>query len=253
MSFFNSISEKLHSIKVRLYENYLKSSGVEGDYIARTNSEASLLIEQICAAMKNRGGFTGNYEVLQENVRQFLDETAYQLCDGYAVNLKYFSIHPNVGGTFNSVNEGHDPDRNPITFRFRTLPAMRRLVEHIEVRIDGLANASAWIDSYEDMETETTNTSYVPGNLFVLNGSKIKIAGDDPACGLYFVPTDDPATAVKVTRIAENNPSSIIGIAPKMTSTHSRIEVRTQFSGSSTRFLKNVRTITSDFELEETI
>jgi len=252
MSIISNETEKLHSIKVRLYENYLKSSGVEGDYTARTSSESSLYIDQVCAAMKNRGGFTGNYEVLKENIRQFLDEMAYQLCDGFSVNMKYFSIHPNVGGTFNSINATHNPNMNPITFRFRTLPAMRRLVEYIEVRIDGLANASAWIDSYEDVEADSTNAFYVPGNQFILNGSKIKIAGNDPTCGLYFVPIDDPAKAVKVTRIAENNPSSIIGIAPKTDSTHNRIEIRTQFSGSSTKFLKNVRIITSDFELEET-
>jgi hypothetical protein len=93
---------------------------VEGQYIARTNNEASLTIEQVCAALKNRGGFTGSYDDLIEYIRQFFDEAAYQLCDGFAVNMRYFSVHPNVGGTFNSVNDGHDTKKHPITFRFRT-------------------------------------------------------------------------------------------------------------------------------------
>jgi len=251
MSLINNIVEKLHVIRVRLYENYLKGSGVEGEYTARTNSEASLTIEQVCAALKNRGGFTGNFEVLQENIRQFLDEAAYQLCDGFAVNMKYFSIHPNVGGTFNSVNEAHDIRKHPVTFRFRAQSPLRRLVDYIEVCVEGLAAASGWIDSFEDAEEDSVNAFFVPGNQFILHGSKIKIAGNDPACGLYFVPVEDPAKAVKVTRIVENYPSRIVGIVPKTDHLRNRIEVRTQFAGSSARFLKNVRIITSSFEVEE--
>ena len=86
MAIINDVNEVLHRIRVKLYPNYLPN--VEGIYIARTNNEASLTIEQVCAALKNRGGFTGNYEDLTENIRQFFDEAAYQLCDGFAVNMK---------------------------------------------------------------------------------------------------------------------------------------------------------------------
>jgi hypothetical protein len=251
MSLLNNAVEKLHVIRVRLYPNYLQSTGVEGEYIARTNSEASLSIEQVCAALKNRGGYTGNFEELQENIRQFFDEAAYQLCDGFAVNMKYFSIHPNISGTFNSVSEARDSKKHPITFRFRAQSPLRRLVNFIEVLVEGLAETSGWIDEFEDAESHSINTFFTPGNLFILHGDKIKIAGDDPACGLYFVPVEDPAKAVKVTRIAENNPSRIIGIAPETNCLRNKIEIRTQATNSSAIFLKKIRIITSNFEVEE--
>jgi hypothetical protein len=34
--------------------------------------------------------------------------------------MGYYSIHPNVGGTFNTVNDIHDHKKHPVTFRFRT-------------------------------------------------------------------------------------------------------------------------------------
>jgi len=40
------------------------------------------------------------------------------------------------------------------------------------------------------------------------------VAGDDPGIGVFFVPIEDPAKAVKATRIAKNLPSEIIGIVP---------------------------------------
>jgi hypothetical protein len=58
------------------------------------------------------------------------------------------------------------------------------------------------------------NTFFAPGGVFSLCGSKIKAAGDDPGCGVFFVPAEDPPKAVKVNRLVENTPSKIIGKAP---------------------------------------
>jgi hypothetical protein len=54
MAIINNVTEVLHRIRAKLYPNYLH--GVDGVYIARTDDEASLNIEQVCAALKNRGG-----------------------------------------------------------------------------------------------------------------------------------------------------------------------------------------------------
>jgi hypothetical protein len=72
MAIINNVNEVLHRIRAKLYPNYLH--GIDGAYIARTDDEASLSIEEVCAALKNRGGFTGNYQDLVEYVRQFFDE-----------------------------------------------------------------------------------------------------------------------------------------------------------------------------------
>ena len=249
MAIINNVTEVLHRIRVKLYPNYLPN--VEGAYIARTDSEASLNIEQVCAALKNRGGFGGDYEDLVEAVKQFFDEAAYQLCDGFAVNVGYYSVHPNVGGTFNTVTEAHDHKKHPITFRFRANNKLRKLVEHIGVDIEGIADSSGWIDEFIDADENSINTLYVPGNQFILHGHKIKVAGDAPGVGVFFVPVSDPSKAVKVKRIAENTSTKIIGITPKTEELHNRIEVRTQFSGSGSAFLKTVRTIASGFTVEE--
>jgi len=249
MPVINNVIEVLHRIRVKLYPNYLPNA--EGAYIARTDSEASLSIEQVCAALKNRGGYGGDYEDLVEGVRQFFDEAAYQLCDGFAVNTGYYSVHPNVGGTFNSVTDMHDLKKHPITFRFRTNLKLRRLVEHIAVDIEGIADTAGYIDEFIDIEEDSTNGHFYPGNQFIIHGHKIKIAGDDPSVGLYFVPVNDPSKTMKATRLAESTTSKIIGVAPGTGASPVRIEIRTQYAGTSNAFLKNVRVITSGFTLEE--
>ena len=243
-----TVSEKLHRIRVKLYPNYLP--GVEGSYIAKTDSEASLSIEEICASLIKRGGFPGEYNVLVDCVKKYFDEAAYKLCDGFAVSYGHFSIHPNIGGTFSSVRDVHDIRKNPINFKFRINSALRKLAEDIDVIITGLEDGSAYIDEFVDNYANSVNTMYAPGDVFSIYGNKIKVAGDNPDCGIFFVPVDAPSKAVRVKRIVENFPSKIIGEVPKTKYQRNRIEIRTQFSGSGNAFLKQLRVITSGFILE---
>jgi hypothetical protein len=250
MGILNNFDDVLHRIKINLHPSYLPN--VDGRYIAKTENEATLNISKICAAMKNRGGFTGSCDVLMENVRMFLDECAYQLCDGFALNLKYYSIHPNIGGTFDSEKDVYNSKKNPINFKFRTLHPLTKLIEHIDVEITGVVDSSAYIEQFINRDEETVNDTFTAGDMFCILGNKIKIAGDDPICGVYFVPVDNPAGAVKVDRIGENNGSMITGIAPAISTQMNKLEIRTQYTGSNVSFLKTPRTITSSFILKKT-
>jgi hypothetical protein len=248
MAIIDKIDEVLHHIRVKLYPNYLPK--VEGAYIARTDNEATLSIEEVCAALKNRGGFTGNYNDLVEHIHQFFNEAAYQLCDGFAINTGYFSVHPNVGGTFDKVTEGHDTGKHPVTFRFRTRAPLRALAEHVVVEIEGLADASGYIDEFIDVTTEAINEVLTPGGMFNISGHKIKVAGESPDIGVYFVSVADPSVRVKVAgHLAENTASKLIGIIPaSLTPGDWKPEVVTQFSSGSS-FLKEPRVIESSLVL----
>ena len=244
MAIVNTVREVLHKIRVKLYPNYLP--GTEGAYIARTASEASLNIEEVCAALKNRGGYTGNYENLVENVRQFFDEAAYQLCDGYAISNGYYSVHPNIGGTFNSDKEAHNHQKHPIKFRFRTLSKLRKLAENITVDIDGIADTQGYIVEFTDVNSGDINESIVPGGQFIITGYKIKIAGDNPDVGVYFV-SDCCGDATKVAdNLAENTASKIIGVIPKTLNGSYRVMVKTQHTSGGT-LTKDTRFIESGF------
>jgi len=243
------LKDILHKIKVKLYPNYF--TNVSGAYIARTDNEATLSIEDVCTTLKNRGGFQGKFDELVDNVNQFFNELAYQICDGYAVSTGYFSIHPNIGGTFNSDKEAHDHSKHPITFRFRTRKQLRELANAISVEILGIADVNGWIGEFIDYDEDSTNTLYAPGDQFAIHGHKIKVAGNNPNIGVYFAPVDNPSEAKKVLRIAENSPSKVTGITPGTGHQYNRIEIRTQFAGSGSIQLSTPRTITSGFVLEE--
>ena len=130
--------------------------------------------------------------------------------------------------------------------------ALRDLRNNIEVILDGYADTQGYIAEFIDVEAEASNTVFVPGDQFVITGHKIKVAGDDPAGGVYLVPVDPPNAGIKVKRLAENTSTKIIGIVPESTGCiFNRVEIRTQFAGSANTFLKAPRIITSSFILEE--
>ncbi|MDR1251518.1 MAG: DUF4469 domain-containing protein [Treponema sp.] len=247
MAVINNENEVLHRVRVKLYPNYLPK--VEGAYIARMDNEASLTVEEVCAALKNRGGFTGNYDDLVEHVRQFFDEAAYQLCDGFAVNTGYFSVHPNVGGTFDKITEGRDTDKHPITFRFRARAPLRALAEHIVVEVEGLADSSGYIGEFIDISTGAVNETLTPGGQFSISGHRIRVDGDKPEVGVYFVSAADPVQRVKAAgHLAENAVGRVIGAIPALTPGEWKPEILTQYSPGSFS-LKEPRVIESSLVL----
>ena len=248
MGIFKSFNKIMHRFLERQYLNCLPDDN--GTYIAGIENWFSLGIGQICAHMRDRGGFSGDLKTLTENVRQFLDEAAYLLCEGYSVNMGYFSVHPDIRDVFNSVDEERSGESPPVTFNFRIGAKLDKLARQTAVDITGLAESNAFIDKFIDFQENITNSLYTPGDLFTISGNKIKVAGDNPGCGVYFVPVENPNEAIKVTRLEENSHSRITGVAPITKYTHNKIEIVTQYTGSPDSFLKLPRTITSGFTVE---
>jgi len=248
MAGINDLINIFHHIRVKLYPNYLPNAG-KGTFIARTDSDKTVDVKDTCTIMVTRAGFDGSFETLHDYVNQYLDEVAYQLCDGFTAKLKYFTVHPNVGGVFHSPSEAHDHKKHPITFRFSPLAKLRALAKNIDVEVAGIAETSAYIDEFVDLEENLTNSLIVAGHGFAVHGHNIKIEGDDP-CGMYFVPVNDPSKRVKVERILENNPSKITAIAPDMGNAVFKVEIVTLHTGGGST-LQSPRTITSPFTIED--
>jgi hypothetical protein len=252
MSKLYHVYEKMNNIRVKLYPNHLKK--VDGLYIARNESETPLNIEDIVAYMKKRAGFTGSTKDAIDHVKMFLTETMYQLCNGKSVDMDYYSIYPNVGGSFNSVDDERDLLKNPVSFRFRCRKAMRELAKDTGVIITALADGNARIKTFIDQSNDAENKTIMSGKHFVIIGRKIKIEGDDPQCGVYFESVTKNAQnpqRIKVEeRLIQNNSGKIIGIVPKLRA-HSKYKVviLSQHT-TATTLLKAPRTIVSGFVLE---
>jgi hypothetical protein len=157
------VSEKMHKMRVKLYKNQLPSGEA---YIARTANEASVSIGDVCASMKNRGGYSGGFDEAVQTVRHFFQEAMYQMADGFSVNLGFCAMHAHIGGTFKSDLEPYDPKKHPISFRFQALKPLRELRRDIGVIMEGYADVQGHITGQQHLLSRIF--SWNPGgNLFL--------------------------------------------------------------------------------------
>lgn len=235
----------LHKIKAYLYDNLLTRDN-PNDYIARTVSERSLNVKQICEAAVSRGGADVSASSMQHATDLFLKEMAYQLGDGYSVNTGYFTASAVIRGVFDSPLETYNAQKHTILFRFNQGEKLRAEIPNIEINILGVADATSAILQIKDVKTGSVDDLLTPGRNLKIAGSKIKIAGDNPANGIFFVDTiTETRTTVDPSDMVTNNPSEIIVIIPDLAAGTYNLEVVTQFAGSST-LLKDPRTASFD-------
>jgi hypothetical protein len=196
--------------------------------------------------------FTGSYEDLVEHVKLYHDGAVRHLCDGFSMSTGYYAIYPRVAGVFDKTREGVTPEKHPVDFRFRILAPLHDLTDHIEVYVEGLADAEAFIEAFLDVKTGLVNQRATKGGQFILSGNKIKVAGTSARTGFFFTAPGSPAVEIKATEaFAVNDPQRIIGIIPELLPNKQWTrEARTRYSNGTT-LLKDVRAIASPFTVTQ--
>jgi type IV secretory pathway protease TraF len=213
--------------------NIFRKIGVKrGKKAVPRQNDSILTVEEVCARLKERGGYTGSYEDLVKHVKMFFNEMSYQLSDGFAVNAGYFSVHP-------VVDEAGSP--------FKTRTFLRRLARSIVIDVQEKTNRG-YIKYFTDTGTGMVNERITPGSVFIAAGSKIKVEGDDPDCGVWFASMVDASLRFKVSSpLEENTSEKVSGVIPIIPAGKYTIEIKTQYADGV--MLKEPRTIKGGFAL----
>jgi len=234
-----------HKIRAYLYENVLTKDN-PNDYIARTASERSLNVQQICEMAVSRGGADVSASAMERATELFLKEMAYQLCDGYSINTDYFTARTKILGKFDSPDETFDTNKHGLIFNFNQGKKLKSEIPNIEINILGMADPISSISQITDLKSGSINDVLTPNRNLKIRGSKIKITGNDPGNGIFFVNTDSyKRTRAQSEDIAVNKPSELIIMVPDLPKGTYYLEVATQYTGSKKQ-LKEARTTRFD-------
>ncbi len=230
----------LHRIKGKLYPNELTED--PDDFVVRVSSERSVGITGVCQSATGRGGAQGKPEAMEQQVRAFLKEMAYLACDGFSINAGYFTLNMQIKGVFNQPDEKFNPEKHSLYFRFAQGEEMRQLIPTVEVEIEGLGDAKPTIGEILDVKGGATNKTITPGKILKIRGWKIKLAGDNPEVGIWFIAeATGERTRADNDEIGTNNPSELVLNAPALAAGTYRVEVVTLYSGGGP-LLKEPRT-----------
>jgi hypothetical protein len=233
----------LHKIVAWLYPNLLTPD--KDDYIIRPISERTLSAKEICESACARGGADIPAAAMEHAVSLFLAEMGYLMCDGFSVNTGWFTAASHVKGVANSPTEQFNRDKHTLLFEFHQGALLRKELGNVTVEILGVADTDAVIAQVIDVKSGSVNDLLTPNRNLKIAGSKIKIAGDNEANGIYFV-NRDTTERIRVddSDIAVNNPSELIVVIPELVSGTYLLEVTTQYAVSF--LLKAPRTATFD-------
>jgi len=248
MSVSFDVDDRMHDLIAKFVKNNLPEA--KKPYNLKPEHQPVLNIHKLAskAAVYN---IETDPETIEDGLNAGLKLMRYLIADGFIVDTPLFNLRVRVPGEYNGKETSLPDGVHPIA-RIRTKAKFREYIrDHVQISIDGVYSKNGYITEFLDIDENETNSVFVPGDQFKLTGVDIKAIGDNPSCGVFFVPVDNPAAEVRVMRIAENSRSKIIGICPQTGYQRNKIVIRTQYSGSNSVFLKTVRVLESDFVIEE--
>jgi hypothetical protein len=231
-------------LEYTLEENQLTEE--PGDYRAQvinvTSFTGSDLVGRI---MKIGAGLTrSDIASVLEAAKQVIADI---VADGGAVNFELFNAYPSIQGVFNSPDDAFDSARHKIRINLHPGAALRSAVNDIKLKRVAAVLTGTVITSVVDVKSGAVNGGLTPGRDIKIAGVKLKIAGNDPSVGLYFVPVEGDPVKVDPTDIVVNNPAELIAVIPPLAAGIWRVRVITQYTGG--KALKVPHTFTFEKDL----
>lgn len=163
---------------------------------------------------------------------------------GYGINLPFLNVNYSLSGVFENAADSYDPARHHLNVLVNLGKELRNAdlskVSLVKLQV---APNQAIISQVLDIATKKFDTVLTPGNMLQMTGNLIKVDGDAPENGVYFVNQSTQAET-KAVFTATNTPKSLILLLPSMPAGDYKVKVVTQFNGSIS--LKAPRTITYD-------
>ena len=247
MSLINDFVDTMHKIAVKFTPAFLPDA--KKPYNLKPVHQQTLDVHGV-AGKADAYNIGIDPKIIETGLNGGLKLMRYLACDGFRIKTPLFNLRIRVPGEYEG-SETSLPDGVRPVVRLGSSADFREYVrERVQIEFDGVDNPNGMITGFLDIDEDAYKSIFVPGNMFSLTGSKIRVEGSDPACGVFFADADNPSNEVKVTRIGVNTRSKIVGICPNTGHARSRIVIKTQFAGNSTN-LKNIRTIISSFVVEE--
>jgi hypothetical protein len=223
---------EFRKMKARLHDNVLTADN-PNDFFARILAEGALGVDDISQSAAKRGGADISAAAMTHAVNLWLKEMAYRACDGFPVNTGWFSIHPVIKGSFNSPTAKFNPAEHTVVFDFKQGSLLRKELASVEVQILGVADTALFIAQVTDVKTGSVNELLTPNRNLRISGSKIKIAGDSPDNGVFFVNVDtQERTMVDISDVVNNNPSEVLIVIPPLEAGSYQVGVTSQYGVS---------------------
>lgn len=214
------------TLKYSLTENLLTER--PDDYSAITQSGKSIDQNGLIERILKRGTSLTRTDVMA--VMNAMNETVAEGVEsGDTFTLPLMNTSFSISGVFDSPLDTFDGNRHKLNVNLTKGVALRDAEKKVKLEKTNVPAPLPQIQEVKDSVSGTVNERLTAGGVAELRGYNLKIDGDNPSCGLWFVAADGQET--KAATIIENKPSKIIAMIPALTAGSYQVKVATQFSG----------------------
>lgn len=245
------------TISLMAYENNL-TPDIADDYTLRVKTQSASL--DVSAIAREVARQQGKYQ--EDEITLLLNKTCEVIADavasGYVVNLPVALIQPTASGVVLKSELSQAPDRDKIKVSASFTPGklLREALASARLElfsqpapVGPLVNGA--VSTSAAQPGVTTRVPLEAGDMCVLTGRNLKLAGTDPSVGILLTSVEDASKTFFITpyRVNPNEPRRLQFVLPAaMTEGAWTVQVTTQYS-SGGRLVTTPRTTVMDAPL----
>lgn len=212
-------------LKYSLTRNLLKDAA--GNYTAKAQFSGSYDKEAIITDMLRRGSLLTRTDILAV-LNGFEESIVDIIQNGGTLNTPLFNTSFSISGVFEGAVDNFDSKRHKVNVNLNKGILVRNAEAKVITEKTGNIAYQSQILEVMDIVSGKMNEQLTPGGVLKVWGYKIKIAGDNPDCGLYFVPSS--GETVKAQVIVQNKPMELIVAIPVLAAGNYSLKLVTQFT-----------------------
>jgi hypothetical protein len=223
------------NLKYSLTENQLTER--PDDYSALTHAVSSLDYDAVIQRMLNKGTTLTKTDIIAV-MNSFFEVLRDAHLEGHTVNLPIINTSFSISGVFESPMDSFDPNRHKLNINVTKGTILRDAEKNVKLEKTNVAAPLPQIQEIKDSISGSVNEVFTPNGVIEVRGYNLKIDGDDPKVGLWFI--DESGKETKATVIIENKPTRIIAMIPELKTGNFQVKIVTQY-GTGGKFLKEPR------------
>jgi len=133
---------------------------------------------------------------------------------------------------FESPMDSFDGNRHKLNINLTKGLKLREIESKVKFEKTNAASPQPQIQEVKDSVSGKVNEILTRKGVVEVRGYNLKVEGDNPNCGLWFV--TEEGKEFKANVIIENKPSKIMAMLPEIDGNKVQVKVVTQYTGSGT-------------------
>lgn len=230
------MAEKI-KLSVNLYDNAITE--VKGDYVAKPVVTGTLHNSEIADRIVAK-----RTEYRKETIVNILgladQEKVNAIAEGKSVVDGVGQYLVSVIGTFGGEKAPFNPAIHKLGVSYTPGKLLRDTLKSVTVETRAAVTGPI-VNDIVDTTTGEKNLQLTSSGPAVITGANIKVAGEDPAVGIYLTPAGGEGQ--KVVLLIHNNPSQVTFMLPALADGEYTLSLTTQYSAGN-NLVKDPRTYT---------